>query len=84
MDGPANDPDRLSLRRVSPLIRRDDVVPGVGEHRQLVVPAVCQFRKSVQQQHDGPSRCTGLEHMRTQACGGVELERMSSTTGALA
>ena len=52
---------------ISPLVRRDDVVSGFSQHRQLVAPAICQFRKSVQQQQHRTSGRARFQQVHTQA-----------------
>jgi hypothetical protein len=44
-------------------VRRDDVVPGVGERRHHFAPAVGQVRKAMKQQCQRPSVRPCLEHV---------------------
>ena len=54
---------------VAALVRRDDVVAGIGQRRHHFAPGIGDFREAVQQQHQRPPRrgVPGLEDMHVEA-----------------
>ncbi len=63
---------------IAALIRRNDMVAGVGKRRHDLAPAIGEFGKSVQQQQARPAPLAAFEDVHPQAIDAVDEARANT------